>query len=114
FTGLLFGLAPALQAARVNVNEAVKEGARGSAPASTRQLSNAFVVAQIALSLGLLIGAALLLQSFKNLLAVDPGFRPANVLTARLALPANRYPEDAKSWICYTQPPHRAEQTPLG
>jgi putative ABC transport system permease protein len=111
-TGLLFGLAPALQAARVNVNEAVKEGARGSAPASTRRLSNAFVVAQIALSLVLLIGAALLLQSFKNLLAVDPGFRPANVLTARLELPANRYPEDANARIFSEQLLDRVENIP--
>ncbi len=106
FTGLLFGLAPALQAARVNVNEAVKEGARGSAPASTRRLSNAFVVVV------LLIGAALLLQSFKNLLAVDPGFRPANVLTARLELPANRYPEDANARIFYDQLLERAQHIP--
>ena len=112
FTGLLFGLAPALQAARVNVNEAVKEGARGSAAASTRRLSNAFVIAQIALSLVLLIGAALLLQSFKNLLAVDPGFRPANVLTARLELPATRYPDDASARIFYEQLIERVQNIP--
>jgi putative ABC transport system permease protein len=111
-TGLLFGLAPALQAARINVNEAMKEGARGSAPPSTRRLSNTFVIAQIALSLVLLVGAALLLQSFKNLLAVDLGFRPANVLTARLELPANRYPDDASARRFYEPLLERVQNTP--
>ncbi|MBO0857869.1 MAG: ABC transporter permease [Chloracidobacterium sp.] len=90
-TGLLCGLAPAWRGARANLQEAIKEGARGSVAGVNRRLNNAFVVSQLALSLILLIGAALLLQSFRNLLAVDPGFRPENVLMGHVSLPENRY-----------------------
>jgi predicted permease len=96
FTGLMCGLAPALRGARINLQEAIKEGARGSASGSHRRLNNTFVVAQLALSLVLLIGAVLLLQSFRNLLAVNPGFQPQNMLMGQLLLPANRYASDAQ------------------
>src|ERR1041385_5446166 len=89
-TGVLCGLAPALRAARINLQDAIKEGARGSSGASKR-LNNLFVVSQLALSLVLLIGAALFLQSFRNLLSVNPGFRAENVLMARVALPEQKY-----------------------
>ena len=95
-TGVLCGLAPALRSARANLQTAIKEGSRGSASGANRRLNNTFVVAQLALSLVLLIGAALLLQSFKNLLAVNPGFRPENVLMGQLLLPANRYGANAQ------------------
>jgi len=95
-TGVLFGLAPALQASRVNLHEAIKDTARGSASRSTRRLNDVFVVGQLALSLVLLVGAALLLESFKNLLSVDPGFRASNVWTGRVDLPTNNYPDDAR------------------
>jgi putative ABC transport system permease protein len=94
-TGLLFGLVPALRAARVNLHEAIKEAARGSASRSTRRVNDAFVIAQLALSLVLLVGAALLLESFRNLLSVDPGFHAANVWTGRVDLPTDKYPDDA-------------------
>ena len=90
-TGVLCGLAPAIRGSRVNLQEAIKEGARGSASASSRRLNNAFVVSQLALSLVLLIGAALFLQSFRNLLSVNPGFRAQNILMAELALPEEKY-----------------------
>jgi putative ABC transport system permease protein len=89
--GALSGLAPALRSGHVNLQEAIKEGSRGSSSGSNRRLNNAFVLAQLALSLVLLIGAALLLQSFKNLLAVDPGFRAENVLMGKISLPGGRY-----------------------
>ena len=92
-TGVLCGLAPAIRGARVNLQTAIKEGARGSASRSNRRLNNVFVVSQLALSLVLLIGAALFLQSFRNLLSVNPGFRADNVLMAELALPEQRYKE---------------------
>ena len=95
-TGLLFGLIPALRAARVNLHEAIKEAGRGSASRSTRRVNDAFVIGQLALSLVLLVGAALLLESFKNLLSVDPGFRAGNVWTGRVDLPTNKYPDDAQ------------------
>jgi putative ABC transport system permease protein len=102
-TGVLCGLAPALRSARVNLQEAIKEGARGSASGSNRRLNYAFVISQLALSLVLLIGAALLLQSFKNLLAVNPGFRPENVLTGQMLLPESRYPANAQVKSFYEQ-----------
>ena len=92
-TGFLCGLGPALRGARINLQDAIKEGARGSSGAN-RRLNNAFVVSQLALSLVLLIGAALFLQSFRNLLSVNPGFRAGNVLMARVALPEQRYSKE--------------------
>jgi putative ABC transport system permease protein len=102
-TGLLCGLAPAWRGARVNLQEAIKEGARGSESGGARRLNDAFVVAQLALSLVLLIGAALLLQSFRNLMAVNPGFRPEKVLMGHLSLPANRYTTNAQVSGFYEQ-----------
>ena len=95
-SGLLCGLAPALRNARINLQDAIKEGARGSASGSSRRLNNVFVVTQLALSLVLLIGAALFLQSFRNLLAVNPGFSAENRLMAELALPEQKYKERAQ------------------
>ena len=90
-TGVLCGLAPAMRAARINLQDAIKEGARGSSSGTNKRLNNLFVVSQLALSLVLLIGAALFLQSFRNLLSVNPGFRAENVLMARIALPEQKY-----------------------
>ena len=92
-TGVLCGLAPALRSSRIDLQTAIKEGARGSSSRSNRRLNNVFVVSQLALSLVLLIGAALFLQSFRNLLSVNPGFRAENVLMAELALPEQKYNE---------------------
>lgn len=94
-SGVLCGLAPALRNTRINLQDAVKEGARGSSGAN-RRLNNVFVVTQLALSLVLLIGAALFLQSFRNLLSINPGFRAENVLMAELALPEQKYKERAQ------------------
>jgi putative ABC transport system permease protein len=102
-TGLLCGLAPAWRGARANLQEAIKEGARGSAAGVNRRLKNAFVVSQLALSLVLLIGAALLLQSFRNLLAVNPGFLPEDVLMGHVSLPENRYSTKAQVSGFYEQ-----------
>jgi putative ABC transport system permease protein len=88
---LMFGLAPALRAARVDLQTNLKDGVRGSASGSARRLSDAFVVIQFALSLVLLAGSGLLLKSFQRLLSVDPGFRAENVLVARLQPPYPRY-----------------------
>jgi putative ABC transport system permease protein len=90
-TGILFGIAPALQGSRSNVSAALMEGGRsGTAGRSARWLRSGLVVAEIALALVLLIGAGLLMRGFQRLRAVDPGFRPANLLTMRVPLGGGR------------------------
>jgi putative ABC transport system permease protein len=89
-TGLAIGLLPGLQAARVNVNETLKEASRGSTSTGQR-LRAGLLVAEVALSLVLLISAGLLLASFARLQRVELGFNPEGVFTAQVALPAERY-----------------------
>jgi putative ABC transport system permease protein len=90
-TGVMFGLFPALQAARGDLHSTLKEGGRsGSARRSVRGL---FVVAEVALALVLLIGAGLLLKSFQKVQSLDPGFKPDHLLTMQVALPNTRYKE---------------------
>jgi putative ABC transport system permease protein len=93
-SGLLFGVAPALQGIRGGGREWLTgEGAPGRLTTSVggRRLRSAFVVVQIALSLMLLVGAGVLLRSFARLQAVDPGFDTRNVLTMRISLPREQY-----------------------
>ena len=89
-TGLAIGLLPAWQAARVNVQEALKEASRGSI-GSGRRLRSGLLVAEVSLSLVLLIAAGLLLTSFTRLQQVAPGFSADGVFTAQLAISAQRY-----------------------
>jgi predicted permease len=93
FTGLAIGLLPAWQAARVNVNETLKEASRGSTGGGQR-LRAGLLVAEVALSLVLLIAAGLLLTSFARLQQVEPGFEPAGVFSAQLVLSPQRYDRD--------------------
>jgi putative ABC transport system permease protein len=89
--GLVFGLAPAWQAARFDIGSALKqEGRGGSAAGRTRALA-VFATAEIALALILLVGAGLLLATFRNLRHVDAGFDPSNVVTAPAYLPEWKY-----------------------
>jgi putative ABC transport system permease protein len=93
-TVLLFGVAPAIRGARASSQTASRDGRRTTRSTAARRLADAFVVGQFALSLVLLVGAALLLRSLGNLLAVDPGFRGDRVLVGRLTLPwPDRPPE---------------------
>ncbi len=85
FTGLFCGLSPALQASRLNLTEALKEGDRRSAGGRGR-LRSVLVVAEVALTLTLLVGAGLLIQSFRRVLQVDPGFNPENLLTMQVSV----------------------------
>jgi putative ABC transport system permease protein len=93
-TGVIFGLLPALQAANPHLNEALKEGGRGSADtARGKRVRSALVVAEVALALTLLIGAGLLLRSFARLQHVNPGYNAENVLSVGISIPAARYKE---------------------
>jgi len=91
-TGLIFGLAPALQAARGDLQSALRDGGHGSgAGAGRHRLRSILVVGEVALSLVLLVGAALFVRSFLNLQTRNGGVETANVLTARFFLPGERY-----------------------
>src|SRR5215510_5185279 len=83
---LIFGAAPALQASNVNLNEALKEGGRSGSSASRHRMLRSLVVAEVALSLVLLIGAGLMMRSFMRLQQTNPGVNPENLLTLRVAL----------------------------
>jgi putative ABC transport system permease protein len=91
---LLFGLIPALQVSRPAVNESLQQGAKGSTGGlHTNRLRAFLVISQVSLSLLLLAGAGLLIKSFFNLRATNPGFDPVRVMTMTLTLPRIRYPE---------------------
>jgi putative ABC transport system permease protein len=93
-TGLVFGLVPALNASRLDVNEALKEGGRSATAGRARhRFSNVLVVSEIALALVLLVGAGLLIKGFWRLRSVEPGFAADNLLTMRVELPEARYKE---------------------
>ncbi len=90
-TGILFGLAPAIQGSRANLNAALTEGGRGgTAGRAARLMRSSLVVAEIALALVVLIGAGLLMKSFTRLRRVDPGFQPQGLLTMRVPLGGGR------------------------
>lgn len=93
-TGLLFGLFPAWQAARPNLTESLKEGERGSSGLRQR-LRSVLVVAEVALTLMLLVGAGLLLQSFRRVLQVNTGFDARNVLAMRVSVNQPDSPQGA-------------------
>lgn len=92
-SGLLFGAAPALGLSRLNLVEGLQEGGRSGIGGRHNRLRNLLVVAEIALSVVLLVGAGLLIQSFRKLTSVNPGFDAQNVLTLQVSLPGSRYRE---------------------
>ncbi len=112
-TGLVFGLAPAFQMARVDVNRALKEGtSRGTTAAAQGRLRGGLVVAEVALSLLLLIGAALMIQTFINLRRVAPGFDPRNVLTFQISPSGPNYDTTAKTSDFYRRALERVKSLP--
>jgi putative ABC transport system permease protein len=99
-TGLLFGLAPAWQTARADLNAVLKQGGRSSIGGSRALLRNGLVAGELALATVLLIGAGLLIQSLFQLQRVRLGFQPEGLLTFQLSPPAARYP-GPKAWAFY-------------
>jgi putative ABC transport system permease protein len=93
-TGILFGLAPGLEASRTSLNDVLKDESRGGTSTGHARLRNTLVIAEISISLVLLVGAGLLLQSLHALLGQDPGFNLHNVLTFSVNLPDSAYPSD--------------------
>jgi predicted permease len=97
-TGILFGLAPAMQASRTDPKQGLQNSGRGSTTGKHHnRLRSALVIAEVSLASVLLIGAGLMLRTFLNLIQLNPGFRQDHLLTASLSLPHVRYNTDAKT-----------------
>ncbi|MGI9040842.1 MAG: ABC transporter permease [Gemmatimonadales bacterium] len=92
-TAIIFGLAPALQASRVDLHQNLKAGGRGGSAINRQRMRSLLIVGEVALSVVLLIGAGLLVRSFIALQQVRPGFDAGDVLTFQLSMPASRYPK---------------------
>jgi putative ABC transport system permease protein len=103
-TGVIFGLAPALQASRPDLNETLKDSGRSATgSAGHRRVRSLLVVSEITFSLVLLVGAGLLMRSFLKLRAVDPGFNPQNSLVGRISLTGSKYQTGASVIAFYDQ-----------
>jgi putative ABC transport system permease protein len=102
-TGIFFGLAPALQVSKPDLNEMLKDGGRTTPGARRNQIRSLLVVAEVALSLVLLVGAGLMIKSLHVLNEVKPGFNPDNLLTMGVTLLDSKYPEDQQVIALYQQ-----------
>ena len=112
-TGLLFGLAPALQMSRPNLTESLKEGARGlGGSLKGNRLRAALVITEVAMTLVLLVGAGLLVRTLLRLGRVDKGFNSENVLTMNIGLPSLKYPKPDNVIAFYKQAVERIASTP--
>jgi putative ABC transport system permease protein len=111
-TGLLFGLAPALQAAKPNPNNTLKESGRGPSHTGRSRMRSALIVSEVALSLMLLVGAALLINSFLRLLKTNAGFNPSGVLALDIPLSRTRYPKGEQQAATFQQLLQRMKTVP--
>jgi putative ABC transport system permease protein len=112
-TGVVFGLAPAIEATRLDTGETLKEGGRsGTAGRRGSRLRAVFVVAEVALALVLLVGAGLMIRSFVRLQSVSPGFDSAGLLTMRVVLPNSSYPEEHQRITFFKQAVERLGNLP--
>jgi putative ABC transport system permease protein len=115
-TGIVFGLAPALQTSRIDLNESLKEGARGTTGGLRQNRLRGFlIVSEVALAVVLMIGAALLAKSFVRLLEVKPGFNPAQALTMEVSLPTfppSKYAKDDEQVAFFGQVLNRLNHSP--
>ncbi len=111
--GLSFGLVPALQTSRPNLNETLKDsGQRGSETGRHNRVGSLLIVSEIALSFILLAGAGLLIKSFLHLREIDPGFNPDNVLVMRISLPPGKYKQGEPRAQIYKQLLEQVKATP--
>jgi putative ABC transport system permease protein len=112
-TGVIFGLAPALQISKPDLNEFLKESGRGTSGSLRRnRLRSIFVVSEVALSLVLLIGAGLMIKSFIRLSRVDLGFNPDNVLSVSVSLSGSKYREGQPRVSFFEQARHNIAALP--
>jgi putative ABC transport system permease protein len=111
-SSFLFGLAPALQISKVDLNDVLKEGGRGAVGSRKRGLGSLLVMGEVALSLILLVGAGILLQSFARIRGLDPGFRSDHVLTARIVVPETKYREFSRRSEMFTRILERVRALP--
>ena len=113
-TGVLFGLAPAWQTAKTNLNETLKEGGDKGAPGKSGRglLRNGLVVAQLAIATVLIIGAGVFVRSFIEILRADLGIKPDGVMTMSLELPRDKYSEGEQHRNLYSQLLERVEALP--
>jgi putative ABC transport system permease protein len=113
FAGLLFGLFPALQTSRPNLNETLKDsGQRGSTVGGRNRVGSVFIVTEVALSFMLLAGAGLLIKSFLHLREINPGFNSESVLAMRLSLPPGKYKQGEPRAQIYKQLIDQVKATP--
>ena len=110
-TGVIFGLAPALTASKLNLNDALKEGAR-SASHSSNRMRNLLVISEVALALVLLAGAGLLIRSFVRLRNVETGFDPNSVLTTQFSLSGVNYDDGEQIATFYQRLVERLQSAP--
>src|ERR1044071_5267336 len=111
-TGVLFGLAPAFQASKLNLIEALKSSAQIRSAGTRIRAHSVLVSVQVALVAVLLVGAVLMLKSFQRLMAVDPGFRPQGVATFQISLPWTRYSDGPQREKFYDQTRSRLQSLP--
>jgi len=111
-TGILFGIVPALQASKLDVTSALKEGGRSGEGHRRTSARSLLLIGEVALSLTLLVGAGLLIQSFLRLQEVRPGFNAHNVLTAHLSLQGPKYKKDQQYVEFFRQLNERLEAEP--
>ncbi len=112
-TGVLFSLIPALQSLRAGVAAQLKESARGTTAGPGRaRAQGLFVAAEVALALVLLIGATLLIGSFRRLTEVDLGFNPARLLSMQISLPSTKYPDRGSQRVFYEAVLERVRSLP--
>lgn len=112
-TGLIFGLAPATQASHFNLNETLKEGGRDSgAGVRGKHLRNSLVIAEVAISFLLLIGAGLLINSFMHLRNLDPGFRADHLLALNVDLSEVKYPDPQRRTMFFDEVIRRVQTLP--